>query len=184
MRNSLQNERIQKRLRADDKTAMELVYTQYREEFIGFTAQYGLPKEEALDIYQDAIIAMYQNFSVKQVELKSSSIKTYLFGIGKYKIFQHLKIKNQHLPFLESNKTQDWITVATPEDNPQRQLLEKGLSHLSVSCLKVIRLFYYRNLTVDEIVEHTEYKDGNTVRSHKSRCMKKLKELIKSIHNG
>lgn len=181
MRNSLQNERIQKRLRADDKTAMELVYTQYREEFIGFTSHYGLPKEEAVDIYQDTIIALYQNFSVKQVQLKSSSLKTYLFGIGKYKIFQYLKVKNQHLPFLESNKTKDWIAITTPEDNPQQKLLEKGLSHLSGSCLKIIRLFYYRNLTVDEIVEHTKYKDGNTVRSHKSRCMKKLKELIKSI---
>jgi RNA polymerase sigma-70 factor (ECF subfamily) len=157
---------------------MELVYSTYREEFIGFSFKYGVSKDDALDIYQDAVIAMHQNFVTKSLELTTSSIKTYLFGIGKFKLFKALKARNKHLPFLEKNTKEEMIAHEQAAPNEMQKRLEQGLKHLSEGCIKVIRLFYYRNLTVEEIVLQTDYKDGNTVRSHKSRCMKKLKQLI------
>jgi len=178
VKNSLNDASVQKRLRADDKSAMELVYSSYRNEFIGFSFKYGVSEDDALDIYQDAVIAMYQNFATNHLELTSGSIKTYLFGIGKFKLFKVLKAKNKHLPFLEDTAQDDMIPYQQTPSNERQKQLEKGLRHLSESCLKVIKLFYYRNLTVEEIVLQTDYKDGNTVRSHKSRCMKKLKQLI------
>ncbi|MEL6925658.1 MAG: hypothetical protein AAFO94_16555 [Bacteroidota bacterium] len=39
-------------------------------------------------------------------------------------------------------------------------------------------MFYYRGLSIAEIVEQTDYKDANTVKAYKSRCLKKLKQLI------
>ena len=57
--------------------------------------------------------------------------------------------------------------------------LSQNLKLISESCQIILKLFYYRGLTIDEIVEQTEYKDPNTVRSHKSRCLKRLKTLFK-----
>ena len=66
---------------------------------------------------------------------------------------------------------------ANPSDNQLK--LARRLNEISDSCRQVLQLFYYRGLTIEEIVELTHYKDGNTVRSHKSRCLKHLKSLFK-----
>ena len=58
--------------------------------------------------------------------------------------------------------------------------LAKLIGNISESCRELLRLYYYRNLSINEIVERTQYKDANTVKSHKSRCMKRLKSLVSS----
>ncbi len=171
------HQNLETRLRADDKSALEYVYKLYREEFINYTKRYNITYEDALDIFQDAIIAMYQNFVVKQLHLQNSTIKTYLFGIGKHKIYNCLKSKDRHLSI--EKEVEDYKKVITENEGLtfyQKQLA-KQLNHISESCREILRLYYYRNLSINEIVEQTHYKDANTVKSHKSRCMKHLKSL-------
>ena len=52
-------------------------------------------KDDLIDIYQDSVIAMYQNFTTKQTRIENSSLKTYLFSIGKHKIYDRLKERKQ-----------------------------------------------------------------------------------------
>ena len=82
---------LQSRLRADDKDALETVYLAYREEFVNFSKRYKVVGHDALDIFQDSVIVLHQKFVSSQLVLESSSVKTYLFAIGKNKI---LKQKN------------------------------------------------------------------------------------------
>ncbi|MEM9936719.1 MAG: sigma-70 family RNA polymerase sigma factor, partial [Bacteroidota bacterium] len=49
-------------------------------------------------------------------------------------------------------------------------------------CRELLKLFYYRGFSIKEIVVETGYKDENTVKSYKSRCLKKLKETIRMYH--
>ena len=160
---------LQQRLRADDKSALELVYKTYKPEFISFSKRYEIMPDESLDIYQDAVIAMYQNFTIRKLELRNSSIKTYLFGIGKHKIYEVLKKNKKHLKFIKEEEDFDEIHIDSDNLNYYQQQLADLLKNISESCKELLRLYYYRNLTVREIVEHTSYKDANTVKSHKSR---------------
>ncbi|WP_046757318.1 RNA polymerase sigma factor [Kordia jejudonensis] len=170
---------LQDLLRSDDKKALETIYVQYKTEFLNYAKKYGLVSDLALDIYQDSIIAMHHNFVSSQLVITSSSIKTYLFGIGKFKILKKLKEEAKYIHTETQEETYTEIEVAAMSRSEQSIALSKNLNQLSESCRKVLELFYYRNLTVDEIVALTDYKDGNTVRSHKSRCLKRLKSLFK-----
>jgi DNA-directed RNA polymerase specialized sigma24 family protein len=42
----------------------------------------------------------------------------------------------------------------------------------------VLKLFYYNGFTLEEIQQHLNYGNYNTVKSQKSRCLKNLKDLI------
>lgn len=177
-RNSTETE-LQDLLRSDDKKALETIYVTYKNEFLNYAKKYRLDRFSALDIYQDSIIAMHHNFVSSQLVLTSSSIKTYLFGIGKFKILKRLKEEDK---FLSVETPEEGFTEIRIEESTLSErsvLLSSHLRNISESCRKVLELFYYRNLTVDEIVQLTDYKDGNTVRSHKSRCLKRLKSLFK-----
>ncbi|MEM6684494.1 MAG: sigma-70 family RNA polymerase sigma factor [Bacteroidota bacterium] len=172
---------LQDRLRSDDKKALETIYIQYKNEFLNYAKRYNLDTYNAIDVYQDAIIAMHHNFVNTRLVLTSSSIKTYLFGIGKFKILK--KIKEAKTLINVETKEEAYTEITLEESTPSERsmTLSAHLDTISDSCRKVLELFYYRNLTVDEIVQLTEYKDGNTVRSHKSRCLKRLKSLFKKV---
>lgn len=177
-RNSTDAE-LQDLLRSDDKKALETIYVRHKSAFLNYAKKYGLDMYNALDIYQDAIIAMHQNFVSSQLVLTSSSIKTYLFGIGKFKILK--KLKEEKTLLKVETAEEDYTEISIEEVAPSEAsiLLSKNLAKISESCKEILKLYYYRNLTVDEIVQLTDYKDGNTVRSHKSRCLKRLKSLFK-----
>ncbi|MGC6431970.1 MAG: RNA polymerase sigma factor [Jejuia sp.] len=173
---------LQERLRRDDRNALETIYSTYKPAFLNYAKTYSLSEDDALDIYQDAAVALYQNFVTKQLVLSKSSIKTYLFGIGKNKIFKFLKTKNKPLQYSEIKE--DTITEINFDDDAPTELqlqLAKNLKQISDSCNQLLRLFYYRGLTIEEIIEQTDYKDSNTIRSHKSRCIKRLKTLFKTV---
>ena len=173
-----QDSDLQQRLRSDDKSALEFVYKSYKSEFLNFSKHYKLRNDVAVDIYQDAVIALYQNFTSRQLQLENSTVKTYLFGICKHKIYGLLKTNKKQVDNVVDFIDYDEIEVKTNNLNYYQEQLAVLLKSLSDSCKDLLRLYYYRNLTVNEIVEQTNYKDANTVKSHKSRCLKRLKSMV------
>ena len=166
------------RLHKDDKKALEEVYMRYRVAFSAYAQKYNLEQADILDVYQDAIISMYQNLVEKQVRLRDSSLKTYLFGIGKHKILDHIKA-NKKLYRLKNNPiAYEEINIETFELTIEQQQLAKYFRRLGESCQEILRMYYYRNWSIKEIVDWSHYKDENTVKSHKSRCLKKLRNSI------
>ena len=65
----------------------------------------------------------------------------------------------------------------------EQQLLRTHFNKLGKKCRELLTLFYYRGLTIDDIVEFAGYTNGSVVRSQKSRCLKSLKEMIKFQRN-
>jgi RNA polymerase sigma-70 factor (ECF subfamily) len=71
------------------------------------------------------------------------------------------------------------------KDAPEELLLsqvEKAMDNLGDGCKEIITMFYYQKCSIMDIVERLDYKNENVVKAHKSRCMKRLKELVQSPH--
>lgn len=165
-------------LQRNNEKILKDVYREYRESFVLFAKKYGLKNEDAVDAFQDAVIAMHQNFVVKQVTLNDNvSLKTYLFAIGKNIIRNRLK---QTQRMYAVNDFYKWDTTDEVSEYNDPELLvkmQKGFKQLGKKCKEIITLFYYRGFSIAEIVDHMGYKDVNTVKSQKSRCLKHLKTL-------
>lgn len=171
------------KIRQGDSKVLEAIYVDNRLAFLNFGLKYNLNEEALLDIYQDAIIAFVENVTNGKIIALNSSVKTYLFSIGKYMIFKKLK-KESKLETLDlddkrlelSIKLIDNINDET--DNENNKLIEHCLDKLGHQCQTVLKLFYYNGLTLEEIQKHLDYSNYNTIKSQKSRCLKNLKELI------
>lgn len=173
----IENEKsLQEKIRDDDKTALDFIYKEYKAGFINYALRYQLSRDDLEDVFQDSVIAVYQNLAIKKVILKNSSIKTYLYGIGKNMIYSRFKKKVNTVAVIDNLTVEE--AYKEEEVSEEQKLLAKHFKNLSESCKQILKLFYYRGFTVKEIVEGTEYKDENTVKSHKSRCLKGLKEKI------
>lgn len=171
---------LQHQLRSGDERAFEWVYNEYKEGFLAFSRSYRLDADELIDIYQDAVIALFQNFVEKQLELEKSTVKTYLYGIGKHLIIKTVKRDSKMIRLDGSQEEVVEIEIDEHDESERSQQLAAAFKKIGEKCREVLELFYYRGFSIKEIVEATDYKDENTVKSHKSRCMKGLREKIKS----
>ena len=166
-------------LKQANPKAIEEVYKTHRKAFIYFGNKYGLSEDELLDIYQDAIIAFIENIRKGHLENIQVEVKTYLFSIGKYLIFNKLKNKNadyslvEHLP--------DEIVWEELDDEKEQLLLEisAGLKQLGEQCYKILTMFYYEEKKLDEIQKILNYEQKDVLKSQKSRCLNHLKKILK-----
>jgi RNA polymerase sigma-70 factor (ECF subfamily) len=58
-------------------------------------------------------------------------------------------------------------------------LVKTALLRIGEKCRELLKLFFYHNYSIQNIMEKMNYKNENVVSSHKSRCIKQLKEILK-----
>lgn len=172
-------------LRSDDRLKLKALYNQYRAEFLGFGKRYSLDQDALADVYQEAFLALRKRAINGKLGNIQSSLKTYLFGIGKYMIFDALKEKNRNVSY-ESNMhlVGEEIPAIELDSKPaltqEQLLLRKYFKELGEKCRQVLTLFYYRGLNIEEIAQAAGYGNANVVKAQKSRCLKTLRQLINS----
>lgn len=169
-----------------DSKEITALYNSNRAAFMGFGKKYGLNDDDLSDIYQEAFIALRKHAINGKLDSVKSSLKTYLFGIGKFMIYDLLKEKKKTISYEPAvHIAHDDIDTISFDSNTEELTLEQRLLHtyfkkLGEKCQQMLTLFYARGLSNDDIVENTDYSDSSVVRSQKSRCIKSLKEMIKS----
>lgn len=172
-------------LRSDDRLKIKELYNLYRSEFIGFGKRYSLSEDDLVDIYQEAFIALRKRAIDGKLNEVQSSMKTYLFGIGKYMIFDKLKadkktVKVESVLHIAGEQMEEIEVDETPPLSREQELLRKYFKQLEDTCRQLLTLFYYRGLSINEIANLKGYKSANVVKASKSRCLKTLRELINS----
>lgn len=171
--------RLIEQIQSGDQKGIERIYTQFKTEFLVYSSRFSVSDEDALDIYQDSIIALYENILSGKLTSLTSSLKTYLFAIGKYKIYNSLKVKVviediDDYEFLLEEESDDEFLLR--EENVKK--LQQAYQTLGGKCQKVVKLFYYENLTIEEIKDRLGYASKDVVKSQKSRCIKQIRELL------
>lgn len=172
------------RLLQNGNTAiLDEIYLQYKGGFLEFAKRYSIEADVVLDIYHDSVIALYENIVQGKLNGLKSSIKTYLYAIGKFKIFAYLKLPKQEE--LNGDEFMGQINLFEIDTAEERlQSLQRAFLQLGPQCLKMLQLFYYRGLKLEEIQREMSYESKDTVKSQKSRCLKQLKVIIRTNGKG
>lgn len=173
-------------LKIGDRQTLKKVYLEYKVAFFNFASRYDLGQEALEDVYQDVILVINEKALSGKMDELSCSLKTYVFSVGKYMVFEKLRKKKRVVAvdsdYVFDNHDSALIDDVLNEDemSPYQQLLYANFSKLSGTCQELIKLFYYQGLTIEEIVEAQGYDNKNVVKSQKSRCLRALKDLIKN----
>ncbi len=172
-------------LKNGDSQTLKKIYLENKEPFMNFAKKYNLSNETLVDIYQDAIVALRENAMQGNLDTLKSEISTYLFGIGKYMIYNYYKKSNKERltadissHFNTNDLTEKEFIFEPIQLSIEQRLLKERFSDLGDKCKEILTLFYYRGFSLDEILEHLDYSSKNVLKSQKSRCLKTLKDLI------
>ncbi len=171
------------KLKQNDLKALDEVYLTYKKEFILFARTFSISEDAIADVYQETIISLYENIQNKKLEHLTSTLKTYLFAIGKFKIYKQLN-KNKRLNH-EGNSihiSEEMQLFETEVNDERQRKLQTALKQLGSKCQKILELYYYNGMTLDEIRTELDYTSKDVLKSQKSRCLKQLKELVKKSY--
>jgi len=166
-------------LKQKNLKTLDQVYLTYKEEFFLFARSLSYPEEDISDVYHETIISFYENIQNGKLSTLTCTLKTYLFAIGKFKIYkQQEKSLEFNADDVIIHSNEEVGTFEVDINTEKQQLLKHAFSELGSRCKEVLELYYYEGLTLDEIQEFLGYSSKDVLKSQKSRCMKQLKEFV------
>lgn len=164
---------------------LDTIYTKHKSYCINFMRKMNAVDEETLlDIYQDAIIVLYEKAQNFDFNL-TCSIQTYLNSICRNQVLLRIGSKNKaiNVDISDSEFDEgivDWFNDdVIIEDNKFKSVISamNKLKELGGRCHEILKRFWYQNQTMEKIAYEMDYSNADNVKNQKARCQKKLKEL-------
>ncbi|WP_103069539.1 RNA polymerase sigma factor [Aquimarina sediminis] len=165
-------------------TGNKLVITAFYKKNLPYIRHYILQnsgnEEDVEDVFQDAMVFIYQKLKTDSLELQSS-LRTYFYGVCK-NIWRNRLRKIKKLVITEDLQTDaESIPPKIIEDIEHKErehIYRKHFLNLSGTCREVLSLLFQGN-SMKEIARITGYSEGYT-RKKKFECKQSLIEMIEN----
>ena len=172
--------------KGNSKLVAEL-YKRYKVDFVKWIQnQTNCSEDFAVDVFQDSVIALYENIKKGKITSFDYGVGKYLFGIGKKVYYLHLrttKQKQMKTVSIEENEsvTADLSVQIAPKSIDDKNPMLKLLLKMKEPCKSILYLYYYKEYKTAEIASELKYKNENVVRVQKARCMSALRKAYHKI---
>ncbi|HPR00929.1 MAG TPA: sigma-70 family RNA polymerase sigma factor [Saprospiraceae bacterium] len=174
------------RILQGDARIIESLYREHREPFIRWVQQkYSVQDDVAVELFQVAIVIFYDNvISGKLTELKSS-VSTYLYQIGRNKALEYHRQRQRHggdqlHDTLLQYMSQD-LGTEHEEIEEDYLIIDQGMQQLGEPCRSLIYGFYVLNKSMDELADEMNYKNADTVKNLKYKCLQRLRKICDGL---
>lgn len=136
--------------------------------------------DDAKDIYQEAIIILYNKVKNGDFEL-SSKLKTYIYSVCRRLWLKRLSQLNRYggdIKDFEEYLSVDDETEKNNERDIQFNRMGDALKLLGEPCKTIIEDFYINNRSMKEICEDFGYTNADNAKTQKYKCLQRLKKLF------
>lgn len=176
----MRDELTVQQIKSGDQKALSMLYESCRTEFLHWVQKdYHCPFDDAKDLYQVAVLIVYDNIQQGKLDHLTSSLKTYLFAVGKNLAHDRSRKMQKSLPF-----DQDQFLMMLVEDESQNGTLEENvelvhvcLEKIGQPCKQLLEWYYFFRKTMDEITALMNYKNIDSAKNQKYKCMERLRKL-------
>lgn len=154
-------------------------YQDMRSPFRLFFLKYSnLDDDGVTQLYQDTQVVFHRNVTTNRLNAPlQSTLKTYLFGIGK------LTLRSQ------GTKVQDWddelpelpiepVIETKAETEAKAQLVRQLLDRIGEDCRRFLELHFLKGYVMDAVAEAMSLPSVGAARKRKFDCLKKLRALV------
>jgi RNA polymerase sigma-70 factor (ECF subfamily) len=176
----MQSEIIEK-IRSGGQAELAWIYEEYRQEFLQWIGkEYRCSSDDCKDIYQLTILIFHDNIKQGKLEHLVSSVKTYLFGIGKNIALENMRKEKRYTPINQEKWLKEYLIDDTSQGTDESffELAKTALEKLGQPCQKLVEMFYYEKKTITEIATAMQYKNPETAKNQKCKCMARLRKIF------
>jgi RNA polymerase sigma factor (sigma-70 family) len=159
---------------------LKKLYTTYFPMILQLVINNNGNEDDAKDIYQEAIIVLYNKVKSGEFEL-SSKLKTYIYSVCRRLWLKRLSQMNRYggdiRDFEEYLPVDDEVEIHNDRDI-QFNKMEAALQLLGEPCKTIMEDFYIHNRSMQEICERFGYTNADNAKTQKYKCLQRLKKLF------
>jgi len=164
----------------NSESALKRVYVTYFPMVLQLIINNNGNEDDAKDIYQEAIIVLYNKVKAGDFEL-SSKLKTYIYSICRRLWLKRLSQLNRYggdiRDFQEYLPVEEEVELHSDRDI-QFNKMESALQLLGEPCKTIMEDFYIYNRSMQEICERFGYTNADNAKTQKYKCLQRLKKLF------
>jgi RNA polymerase sigma factor (sigma-70 family) len=164
----------------NSEEALNKLYIGYYPMVLQFILNNSGDEADAKDVYQEAIIVLYDKIKSGSFEL-SSKLKTYLYSVSRRiwlkKLAQQSKKTNNIADFEDVLIVDEDFEVHEEKDR-QFDQMKTALESLGEPCKTIIQDFYIHGLSMQDICEKFGYTNTDNAKTQKYKCLQRLKKLF------
>lgn len=143
----------------------------------------GGRKEDAEDMYQDALIILCKKVSDPSFTL-TSSLATYLYSICRFLWKDELKKKNRLTQF-KAEPGDDGVDLSEEAEKESKlKQAEEALKSLGGKCLELLKMFYYEFQPMKQIAVSLGFSSEKIAKNQKYKCIERAKANLLSMQTG
>lgn len=168
-----------KELSSGNSAKWRLLYEELRSPFRLYFLKYSGQRPEVIsELYQDAMVVLHRKVTSGDLQppLKSS-LKTYLFGVGKMLLRKRLDVKNAW-----DDEIPEIAVPAAAEDRirteEQAAWIKAILAKLGEKCREILEKVYLQGFSMEAVAEDLNLSSAGAARKRKFDCLKRARQLI------
>jgi RNA polymerase sigma factor (sigma-70 family) len=174
-------------LRSGDSIILQALYKKHYNIVLRFIVNNSGTADEAAEIYQQAIIVLYENVQKADFAL-TAKLQTYIYSVARRLWLKQLKRHGKTFLFKEEEESE--LAEVTPDIDlhlkKEQELtrMQKSLEELGEPCATLINDFYVHGLSMDEIAEKFGYTNTDNAKNQKYKCLQRLKRYFFEKQSG
>lgn len=137
-------------------------------------------KEEALDIFQDALITLYKKVNSLDFDAKSK-VAGFVVQTAKFLWSNELRKKKVRQGSDDSKlsalKFED-ETHDVLEKEGKIRIIEEAIQQLGDKCKQILESFYFQSISMTVIAEKFGFKTVNSAKAQKYKCMERVRNKV------
>lgn len=173
--------------RADDQAVISAYYCRQRESFMNAIGKHFhiTNKDMLTDIFQEAFVRFWRNIKeekLTEVNL-AGSLAGYLYKIGEYVAQETFRregksfavdLENERIPHIDPVG----MEIVRGVDDEQKVKILRTVTNMGEPCSTLLLEFYWDRRSWESIAFDHNYKDANSAKTQKYKCIQKLKALL------
>jgi len=135
-------------------------------------------RQDAEDIFQDALMILLNRLKADDFVLKSS-LNTFLFGVCRNLWMEQLRKKSREMltDDFQREEAESAGLHSAIEENQSRNKAMNAFMQLGEKCRQILELFYHGKKSMQEIAKIVGFAGENGAKNQKYRCIEKAREI-------
>ena len=150
-----------------------------REAVVRYVLDHGGSRQDAQDIFQEALVLFDRNLREGRYEGKSS-LRTYFVAIAKWR---WVTVRRQQGRYTEISPLHYDGEVDSPEAetirSEYRELFQEALGQIGDRCRDLLKL-YQLEYSMEEIAQLMQYNSADVAKKEAYRCRMRFRELLEN----
>ena len=170
-------------IRKGDEEALVMLHESNRRPVLDYVSRNHGTEDDAGDVLQEALVILWERVRSGRFEQKAK-LSTFIYATARNLWFQRLRRLGRETPRdLDPDDHAD-ASISVLEsliESEEAEIVKRALMKIGEQCRKMLLLFYWEELSMEEIADHLGFANADTAKAKKYQCKKELERVLKSL---